>query len=110
VNTFSAKQPTCFGKASLYGLYSENAAQLAAEFVVACPAGQTPATTEGREGFFHLVNIGSTVESARVDMIIRCFFLRLELSLTLLPYAAARTARSYHKFGTFEGGFGHENR
>ena len=48
-----------------------NAARVAAELVAAMPADQTPETTEGYEGFFHLTGIEGGVERARVSFIVR---------------------------------------
>lgn len=48
-----------------------NAAELAAEFAQWLPAEQRPEHTEGYEGFFHLINMNGTVESATLSYIIR---------------------------------------
>ena len=48
-----------------------NAALVAADFVHRMPATETPATTEGYEGFFHLTGIEGGVEKATVSYIIR---------------------------------------
>ena len=50
-----------------------NAAQLAADFAAAFPANETPATTEGREGYYHLTAISGGVERAEADWILRDF-------------------------------------
>ena len=50
-----------------------NAALIAAEFVAAFPADEIPAATEGCEGFYHILSIEAGVESARIELIIRCF-------------------------------------
>ena len=50
-----------------------NAALLAAELATKFPTDETPATTEGREGFFHLAKIGGSVEQAELVYIIRDF-------------------------------------
>lgn len=49
----------------------KNAALIAAEFVGLLPASQTPACTEGYEGFFHLCDMSGSEESARLAYIIR---------------------------------------
>lgn len=49
-----------------------NALHLARDFDAALPA-QTPATTEGREGFYHLTSISGTVERAELHYILRDF-------------------------------------
>lgn len=48
-----------------------NAALLAMEFNEQIPKGQTPADTEGREGFWHLLNVRGDVGSAEMVYIIR---------------------------------------
>ena len=48
-----------------------NANALAAEFAKMLPADETPETTEGYQGFFHLTSIQSSVEEARLSYIIR---------------------------------------
>ena len=48
-----------------------NAQLLAMEFAGKLPADETPATTEGYEGFFHLTNMEGSVESAKLQYIIR---------------------------------------
>lgn len=48
-----------------------NAARIAAELVSMLPADETPETTEGYEGFFHLTHISGTVETAQLSFIIR---------------------------------------
>ena len=48
-----------------------NAARIATELVGMLPADETPETTEGYEGFFHLTHISGTVEKAQLSFIIR---------------------------------------
>ncbi len=48
-----------------------NAALLATEFATALPKGQTPADTEGYEGFWHLTDMKGDVTYATLDYIIR---------------------------------------
>lgn len=48
-----------------------NANRLAVEFASMLPANQTPETTEGYEGFFHLVGMNTNTESAQLSYIIR---------------------------------------
>ena len=48
-----------------------NANRLAAEFASMLPAYETPETTEGYEGFYHLLGIESNIENARLSYIIR---------------------------------------
>ncbi|MCD8202101.1 MAG: peptidase T [Prevotella sp.] len=48
-----------------------NANRLAAEFATMLPADETPETTEGYEGFYHLLGIESNIENARLSYIIR---------------------------------------
>ena len=49
----------------------KNAALMAAEFASLLPAAETPAHTEGREGFYHLVHMEGTPENARLAYILR---------------------------------------
>ncbi len=48
-----------------------NAGLLAAEFAALLPEAETPAHTEGYEGFYHLHKLSGTVESAELQYIIR---------------------------------------
>ena len=48
-----------------------NANRLAAEFAGMLPADETPETTEGYEGFYHLLGIESNIEHAKLSYIIR---------------------------------------
>ena len=48
-----------------------NAALVACEINACLPASETPRTTEGYEGFFHLTGISGDVESAKASYIIR---------------------------------------
>ncbi len=48
-----------------------NANMLAAEFIGMLPADETPETTEGYEGFYHLLGIESGIENAKLSYIIR---------------------------------------
>jgi len=48
-----------------------NANRLAAEFTAMLPANETPETTEGYEGFYHLLGIESNIENAKISYIIR---------------------------------------
>ena len=48
-----------------------NANALAAEFAKMLPEDETPETTEGYQGFYHLLGIQSNVEGARLNYIIR---------------------------------------
>jgi len=50
-----------------------NALLLAQEYIDQLPKRETPAETEGYEGFFHLTNIQGEVESAELRYIIRDF-------------------------------------
>ena len=49
----------------------KNAVTMAMEFHALLPADQTPETTEGYEGFFHLCDMTGTVEETRLHYIIR---------------------------------------
>ena len=48
-----------------------NANALAAEFAHMLPDDETPETTEGYQGFYHLLNIQSNIEEAKLSYIIR---------------------------------------
>ncbi len=48
-----------------------NANALATEFAKMLPENETPETTEGYQGFYHLTSIQSSVEEARLSYIIR---------------------------------------
>lgn len=48
-----------------------NAVQIAADIAAAFPADETPAETEGRQGFWHLTELAGTVEEAHAIWIIR---------------------------------------
>ena len=48
-----------------------NANALAAEFAKMLPADETPETTEGYQGFYHLLGIQSNIEEAKLTYIIR---------------------------------------
>lgn len=49
----------------------KNAALIAMEFNAMLPAADTPAHTDGYEGFFHLTDMSGCVEKAELDYIIR---------------------------------------
>ena len=48
-----------------------NASKVAAEFAMNLPANETPETTEGYEGFYHLIGMSGNVEKASLSYIIR---------------------------------------
>ena len=48
-----------------------NAARITTECVMALPSNETPETTDGYEGFFHLTNVSGTCEKASLSFIIR---------------------------------------
>ena len=50
-----------------------NAGLIATEIASKFPCDETPATTEGREGFFHLTKISGSVGTATLEYIIRDF-------------------------------------
>ena len=50
-----------------------NAGALAARFLAALPAAETPEHTEGREGFFHLTALSGNESRATVQLILRDF-------------------------------------
>lgn len=49
----------------------KNAALLAAEFTSLLPQDETPATTEGRQGFYHLHGMKGNVEQATLSYLVR---------------------------------------
>lgn len=49
----------------------KNASLIGTEFASLLPADETPATTEGREGFYHLIDMKGEVASATLTYIIR---------------------------------------
>ena len=49
----------------------KNAGLLAAEFIQMLPANETPATTKGFDGFFHLTDVEGDVSEAKLQYIIR---------------------------------------
>lgn len=48
-----------------------NASLLAAEFIQLLPANETPATTKGFDGFYHLMDITADISEAKLQYIIR---------------------------------------
>lgn len=48
-----------------------NAGLLASEFIQMLPANETPSTTRGFEGFFHLTDVNADVSEAKLQYIIR---------------------------------------
>ncbi len=48
-----------------------NASLLAAEFALSLPANETPSTTKGFEGFYHLTDLNADVSEAKLQYIIR---------------------------------------
>ncbi|SIO28272.1 peptidase T [Fibrobacter sp. UWB11] len=49
----------------------KNASLMAAEIAMSLPENETPATTEGREGFYHLTDIQGDVTEATLSYIVR---------------------------------------
>lgn len=48
-----------------------NCALMAGEFLAAFPENETPAATEGREGFYHIESVHAGVESGEIKLIVR---------------------------------------
>lgn len=48
-----------------------NSMLIASEFIEKLPKNQTPQTTEGREGFFHITSLSGDVENSSIGLIIR---------------------------------------
>jgi tripeptide aminopeptidase len=51
----------------------KNSALIAADFIQALPADDTPAHSSGYEGFFHLTRSEGMVEKSTLEILIRCF-------------------------------------
>ncbi len=78
----------------------KNAALMAAEYISTLPANETPADTEGYEGFYHVTEIGGDENQAYVSMIIRdhdraCFEARKATVLRLADELNARWGNNY---------------
>jgi len=73
----AARAKVTFNGKSVHPGYAKdvmvNAAQIAIDFAGRFPADETPATTEGREGYYHLNTISGGVECAKADWILRDF-------------------------------------
>ncbi len=50
-----------------------NAILLASDFISQLPASETPNTTDGYEGFYHVTHISGSVENAEIKLILRDF-------------------------------------
>lgn len=51
----------------------KNAAEITAEFISSLPEKEKPQFTEGREGFFYVINSSATCERGTIELIIRDF-------------------------------------
>lgn len=79
-----------------------NAGLLASEFVQSLPANETPATTQGYEGFFHLMDIKADVSDAKLQYIIRDHDeAKFEARQELMKQKVAEFNQKYGE-GTFE--------
>ena len=73
-----------------------NANALAAEFATMLPANETPETTEGYQGFYHLLGIQSNIEEAHMSYIIRDYdHVRFEERKRFIQNCAARMNEKY---------------
>ena len=73
-----------------------NANALAAEFATMLPTNETPETTEGYQGFYHLLGIQSNIEEARMSYIIRDHdHVRFEERKRFIQNCAARMNEKY---------------
>lgn len=74
-NFNAALAKICVNGCSVHPGYAKgkmiNAGRIASEIVNMLPADETPETTEGHEGFFHLTNISGGCEKAQLSFIIR---------------------------------------
>ncbi len=87
-----------------------NAQLVAMELAAMLPPCETPAETEGRDGFFHLLHSQGTVRSAELVYNLRDFSQRgMERRVTLLTSAAERLNRKYGP-GTVEVSFSEQYR
>ena len=76
----------------------KNAQLIAMEFNSYLPTGQTPADTEGYEGFFHLTNMEGTCENATLHYIIRDHDrAKFEEKKRILEYNAKLINKKYGK-------------
>lgn len=76
----------------------KNAQLIAMEFNSYLPAGQTPADTEGYEGFFHLTNMEGACENATLHYIIRDHDRdKFEEKKRILNYTAKLINKKYGK-------------
>ena len=81
-----------------------NAVTLAGNFAAELPREMTPETTEGYEGFIAPMEISGTIESARVDMLLRSFDVdEIEKEKEIIKAAAKKVTEKFG--GTFELGF-----
>lgn len=80
----------------------KNAALLASKFISMLPEYETPATTEGYEGFYHVCEIEGNESFAKVDLIIRDHFMenfnkRKERIIKMVDYL-----NDFYGEGTFQ--------
>ncbi len=74
-----------------------NASRVAAELLAMLPADETPETTDGYDGFYHLTQLVSTVEKAEMTFIIRDHDrTRFEQRKVLLATCAKAINERYH--------------
>ena len=78
-----------------------NSMLLAQEFLNALPGDETPATTEGYEGFYHLTNINGNVEETMLTYIIRDFHGDNFAKRKEFIQAVANRLNTEHGAGTF---------
>ena len=78
-----------------------NAVTLAGAFAAALPHDMAPETTEGYEGFIAPMEIGGTIESASVDMLLRSFNIEeIEKEKEIIKAAAEKVTKQFG--GSFE--------
>ncbi|WP_123053263.1 peptidase T [Clostridium sp. JN-1] len=79
-----------------------NSMLIAGEFMDMLPKNETPATTEGYEGFYHLVTLNGGVEKTKLEYIIRDFDAqKFEKRKQFITNAAESLNKKYSK-GTVE--------
>ena len=79
-----------------------NANRLAAEFAALLPENETPETTEGYQGFYHLLGIQSNIERAQLSYIIRDHDRKLFERRKAIMLECGRTINEKYGEGTCE--------
>lgn len=81
----------------------KNASLIAGEFMALLPENETPSTTEGYEGFYHLTNVSGNVSKAVLDYIIRDFDMdSFEQRKTVIRKAVDTINNKYGEIASFK--------